>query len=126
LPLNHLRIEKIESKQMLMSELARKKRNTQMGLYEAQRLLVTIVHKIKDDTRYDHLHLYFVELDAAIDAVLDPHLASLYDRLSLEMNKADYFVADVRPLLLELLLRIDSLLLETKKDTRNHVSSFFF
>lgn len=82
-------------------------------LARIQKILVTILNETQENTRYEDLCEYFVELDDLIDN-FENFLGSYYDDLCYELNNVDYFIQDVRPYILELLYRVDDLLLNYK------------
>ena len=78
-------------------------------LIRIQKILVTILNETDENTRYDDVSEYFLELDDLIDQ-FENYLGSYYDDICDELYDVDYYINDVRDLILELLYRVNDLI----------------
>lgn len=78
-------------------------------LIRIQKILVTILNDMNENTRYEDVYEYFLELDDLIEEY-ENFLGSYYDDICDELGYVDYYIYDVRDLLLELLYKVNDLL----------------
>lgn len=79
-------------------------------LIRIQKILVTILNDMNENTRYEDVYEYFLELDDLIEEY-ENFLGSYYDDICDELGYVDYYIYDVRDLILELLYRVNDLII---------------
>ncbi len=79
-------------------------------LTRLQQVLVTLLNKINENTRYNDVYEDFLELDVLVEN-FDNFLGDYYDDICNELDKVDYYMYDVRYLILELLHKVDDLII---------------
>lgn len=78
-------------------------------LIRIQKILVTILNITDENTKYDDVYEYFLELDDLINQY-ENFLGSYYDDICEEINNVDYYINNVRDLILELLYKVNDLI----------------
>lgn len=78
-------------------------------LIRIQKILVTILNITDENTKYDDVYKYFLELDDLINQY-ENFLGSYYDDICEEINNVDYYINNVRDLILELLYKVNDLI----------------
>ncbi len=82
-------------------------------LIKIQKTVVTILNEIEENTKYEDVYEYFIELDSLIDE-FDNFLGAYYENICTELNNVDYYMEDVRPYILELLYKVNDLIVNYK------------
>lgn len=84
--------------------------NTNPTLIRIQQILVSLLNDMTEYTRYDDVSDYFLELDDLVEEY-EHFLGPYYDDICDELGYVDYYIYDVRDLILELLYKVNDLII---------------